>query len=342
MNTPFPAIDHYTADLCTLEAELRSGLERFWETAATILHGSTIRLIPPDETTFSLSRNFFSTLFLYSYYRTGIPPERRILYAAINQCLRGMVTGCDNILDDEYKTTLETDLPKTAYRFRSVLDIMVADRVLFAMLTEYCRKHDLPPDLALRASTASLQALTKSGVQEASEEGGINERLAPETILKKIHHYKTGLLFQSTWAVPDLVEGTITPATRSVREALYQIGIGCQILDDIVDLFVDVREKRHNYIASLIAHQGPPEVRERLHSILAGGETEKPPDFYGEFPVLTAGIKRKALSYLDSGLRSLFLDEHQGLVEYATAFIADRIGVQLEGSWTALHLPQCG
>lgn len=342
MSNPFPTIDQYTADLCTLEAELRSGLERFWETAATILHGSTIRLIPPDETTFSLSRNFFSTLFLYSYYRTGIPPERRILYAAINQCLRGMVTGCDNILDDEYKTTLETDLPKTAYRFRSVLDIMVADRVLFALLTDYCNQHDLPPDLALRASTASLGALTQSGAQEASEEGGITERLAPDTILKKIHHYKTGLLFQSTWAVPDLVEGTITPATRSVREALYQIGIGCQILDDIVDLFVDVREKRHNYIASLIAHQETAEVRERLHSLLAGGGTATVLDFYAEFPVLTAGIKTKALSFLDSGLRSLFLDKHQGLVEYAAAFIADRIGVQLEGNPTPLHLTQCG
>lgn len=341
MSNPFPAIDQYTADIRTLENDLRSGLDRFWEAAAAILHGSAIHLTPPDETTFSLSRNFFSTLFLYSYYRTGIPPERRILYAAINQCLRGMVTGCDNILDDEYKTTLETDLPRAAYRFRSVLDIMVADRVLFALLTEYCREHDLPPDLALRASTASLQALTRSGAQEASEEGGINERLVPETILKKIHHSKTGLLFQSTWAVPDLVEGAITPATWSVREALYQIGIGCQILDDIVDLFVDVREKRHNYIASLIAHEEPPEVRERLQSMLSVRGTTAVQDFYAEFPALTTGIKNKALCFLESGLQSLFLDKHQGLVGPATEFIANRIGVPLKSNRSPLHMAQC-
>ena len=79
----------------------------------------------------------------------------------VNQCLRGMVTGCDNILDDEYKTTLETDLPPQAHRFRSVLDIMVADRVLFTLLVDHCRRHDLPMERALQAGTASLRALTQ-------------------------------------------------------------------------------------------------------------------------------------------------------------------------------------
>jgi len=152
-----------------------------------------------------------------------------------------MVTGCDNILDDEYKTTLETDLPPQAHRFRSVLDIMVADRVLVAILIDYCRKNDFPMARALQASTASLQALIQSGAQEASEEGGICETLQPETVLQKIHHYKTGLLFQSTWAIPALLEPSLTAEAKSARNTLYQIGIGCQILDDIADLFIDSR-----------------------------------------------------------------------------------------------------
>ncbi len=314
--------------ITTLEAELRAGLEQFWQTAATILHGSTIHLVPPNSATFSLPRNFFSTLFLYSYYRTGIPADRRILYAAVNQCLRGMVTGCDNILDDEYKTTLETDLPAQAHRFRSVLDIMVADRVLFALLVQYCQEQNLPMDKAMQASTSSLQALIQSGVQEASEEGGIGERLAPEIILTNIHHYKTGVLFQSTWVIPALFDETLTPAALEVQQALYDIGIGCQILDDMVDLFVDLREQRHNYVASVIAHQEPAEVWQRLQSLLANAVT--PELFYGEFPEISSRMTAQALSSLEGGLRALFLEQHQSFVQPAAAFIANRIGVQLK------------
>lgn len=326
MINPFTAIGHYPGDIAALEAELRAGLAQFWQTAATVLEGSTIQLIPPDQATFSLPRNFFSTLFLYSYHRIGIPAERRILYAAVNQCLRGMVTGCDNLLDDEYKTTLETDLPAQAHRFRSVLDIMVADRVLFALLVAYCQAHDLPVELALRASTASLQALTKSGAQEASEEGGIDERLAPKVILRTIHHYKTGLLFQSTWVIPTLFEETITPEALAVQEALHTIGIGCQILDDIVDLMIDMRERRHNYVASIIAHQEPPAAWQRLLALLAAEQTAA--HFYAEFPDVSARMTTEALSMLEGGLRALFADHHQSWVRPAAAFIADRIGVR--------------
>lgn len=327
MSNPFAVYAKHYGVIATLESELRTGLERFWETTDTILNGSSIHLVPPDQSGFSLSRNFFSTLFLYSYYRIGIPSERRVLYAAVNQCLRGMVTGCDNILDDEYKTTLETDLPTKAHRFRSVLDIMVADRVLFAILQDYCLTHNFPVDLALQASTASLQALTRSGVQEASEEGGIEERLDPDIVLRKIHHFKTGVLFQSTWAIPALFEKGGSSETQAVQEALYQIGIGCQILDDIVDLFLDMRERRHNYVASVIVHREPEALQKQMQSMLA---TEHAPDrFYATCPEFAGRMKTEALTMLENGLRHLFIDEHQGLVRPASLFIADRIGVRI-------------
>jgi hypothetical protein len=327
VNNPFSVFGQYTGILTTLESELRAGLEHFWQTAATILDGGPILLVPPDQATFSLPCNFFSTLFLYSYYRVGIPPQRRILYAAVNQCLRGMVTGCDNILDDEYKTTLETDLPAQAHRFRSVLDIMVADRALFAMLVNHCSTHNLPVELALKASAASLTALTKSGAQEASEEGGSDERLAPDDVLKKIHHYKTGLLFQSTWAIPALFEETMPAEALAVQEALYQIGIGCQILDDIVDLFDDLRERRQNYVASVIAHQESSILWEQVQILPAG---EKTPDrFYAAWPQFSTKIQQEALTTLENGLHQLFSLEHQALVQPAALFIANRIGVNI-------------
>jgi len=328
MNAQFPFAKQSYGDLDILESELRAGLERFWQTAGAILEGGTIHLVGPEQSAYSLARNFFSTLFLYSYYRVGIPAERRILYVAVNQCLRGMVTGCDNLLDDEYKITLETDLPRQAHRFRSVLDIMVADRVLFAILVDHCREYDLGVDLALRASAASLQALTESGAQEATEEGGVGECLQPEEVLTKVHHYKTGLLFQSPWAVPTLFEGLRSPEAETARDALYQIGIGCQMLDDLVDVVLDVRGRRHNYVASVVAHEEPVAVWENLQRHAAAEGTSH--DFLDAWPKLAAGLKARALETLENGLGNLFLPQHQGLVRPAAVCIAGIIGVSID------------
>ncbi len=327
MSIPFFPTGQAADEFSRIASELHAGLARFWQLAATILDSDHIHLEPPDQAGFSLARNFFSTLFLYSYYRAGIPTERRILYAAINQCLRGMVTGCDNILDDEYKVTLQTDLPSQAHRFRSVLDIMVCDRVLFALLANHCQAQALSLDVALRASAASLQALSKSGAQEAAEERGISERLAPELILRDIHHFKTGLLFQSTWAIPALLEAPLAPEAQVVQDALYRIGIGCQLLDDMVDLFVDMRERRHNYVASVISHHEPAALTDHLHTLLATDDT--PQRLYAAWPAFAARVREQALSTLNQGLGQLFFPRHESLVRPAALFIADRIGVSM-------------
>ena len=313
--------------LALLEAELGVGLQRYWQSAGKILHDSPVQLIEPDRATLSLQRNFFSALFMYSYYRVGIAKDRRILYASVNQCLRGMVTGCDNILDDEYKKTLETDLPQQAQRFRSVLDIMVSDRILTEILLEYCLANDQPLDKLVQASRASLHALLQSGAQEASEEGGVSERLRPDDILTKIHHYKTGVLFQCTWAIPGVFEDALSQTALAVQEALYSIGMGCQVLDDMVDIMSDLRENRHNYVLSVIFHEEPPDVWQRLESQL--GLSGPADALYADYPELHARVKARALHFLEGGLRRLFFSHHDFLVQPAVAFIAGRIGVQL-------------
>ncbi len=322
-----PEANHHPDPLTMLEAELRAGLQQYWQIAGTILQGSPVHLYPPAADTFSLQRNFFSALFLYSYYRAGITDERRILYAAVNQCLRGMVTGCDNILDDEYKPTLETDLPVRAHRFRSVLDIMVSDRILLELILHYCQAHALPLELVGKASTASLQALTRSGVQEAAEEGGVGRRLPPREILEKIHHYKTGVLFQCPWAVPAIFETALPPMAAVVQDALYRIGMGCQILDDMVDLLTDLREMRHNYVASVIYHQEPPTLWQGLQTMVEEAGVAEP--WTAAFPDLAARIKAEARRFLDGGLGDLFAADHQFFVQPAATFIAGRIGIAL-------------
>lgn len=313
-----------------LESELHAGLDLYWQNVEMLLSGGPVAFVTPAQEAYSLKRNFFSTLFLYSYWRANIPVERRILYVAVNQCLRGMVTGCDNILDNEYKKTIDTNLPEGAYRFRSVLDIMASDRILFALVANYCEQHGLPVTMALKASSTSLQSLLESGVQEASEEGGVDGLLSPEEVLAKVHHYKTGLLFTCTWAIPMLLDQQCQASQQPFKDGLYRIGIGCQILDDIVDLSRDYYERRHNYVASAIAHRESADKWRRVQLFIKNSDSKQ--HWEDSFPDLAAKLRKEAVVMLEEGLVMLFAQEHHNFIWPAIQFIADRIGVAVVGS----------
>ena len=313
--------------LAQLEDELSAALSIYWTTAARILRSSGVELLDPPDGYFSMEKNFFSALFLYSYHRAGIARSRRVTYAAVNQCLRGMVTGCDNILDDEYKKTLETDLPEQGVRFRSVVDIMVSDRVLFEILLDKFNNDEISYSKVLEANAASIHALIRSGAQEASEENGNSSILKPWQVLALVHHYKTGLLFQCPWAIPRVLEGCGQEKVDSILQALYQIGMGCQIMDDMVDLASDLQRQRHNYVASVIYHELDSNHWRRLNSYKspesgAKGET----DFLLRFPEAISIAKITAYKFLAEGLHSLFDPDHQFFVEPAISFLSKRIG----------------
>lgn len=315
--------------LSLLEEELSEALSLFWETAQEILAGSGITLLEKPEGFLKLENNFFSAIFLYSYHRAGLPRHRRVLYAALNHCLRGMVTGCDNILDDEYKKTLETDLPEGATRFRSIIDIMASDRVLFSILMAACARGELSTEQVLQASTASLHTLTASGIQEADEEQGIESILTPADILGKIHHYKTGLLFNCPWGIPTVLEQLNLAVVTSLQGALYRIGIGCQIMDDMVDLGRDTRMSRHNYVASLIYHN----VDRNLWCQLQEKTAAEPDDqntaaLLLAFPEALEESARMAQQYLLEGLSALFGEQHSFVVQQAITFLHQRIGTE--------------
>jgi len=310
-----------------LQDELKSGLKLYWDCAHEILDKSGVKLHTPTEGYLSLDNNFFSALFLYSYFRGGISKSKRILFVAVNQCLRGMVTGCDNLLDNEYKQTLDTDLPENAQTFRSVLDIMVSDRILAALMHKGYQDGEFSFDQILQANTASLHALLKSGVQEASEEKGVAIILKPEDVLCKVHSLKTGILFQAPWVLPDLIEKKNTDSIVKIKKGLFEIGMGCQILDDMVDLSMDVRMDRNNYVVSLICHGENPMEKKILKEYRDGsGKVSVDPDFLLKFPDAKKASNKKALELLQKGTAMLFDNRHQFMVDYSIDFFFKRIG----------------
>ena len=311
-----------------LMAELESGLSVYWEAAGQILRQCGVTLKAPTETSFSFQKNFFSLLFLYSYRRAGIPRYRRILYAATVQCLRAMVTGCDNLLDDEYKQTLDTDIADTGYRFRSIVDIMVSDRVLFQILMDAASRQEIDMDQVLAASVASMQTMTRSGMQEAAEEAGITVILKPEEILQSIHHLKTGILFQCPWDIPLTIETVAEKKLAPLLKGLYRIGLGCQIMDDMVDMVEDIHASRHNYLVALIHHGAIQVEKDRLSKAMNRcnnvGDGTIP---ISQFPEAIKMASATSHRLLKDGLGMLFAAEHQALVTPAIRFLERRIGV---------------
>ncbi len=313
--------------LVTLGDELSEALSLYWSTAGKFLQGSEVQLHRPGPEYLAIESNLFSVLFLYSYLQAGVDRSRRVFYAAVNQCLRGMVTGCDNLLDDEYKQTLDTDLPGEATRFRSVLDIMVSDRVLFDLLFDSHQRGELTDDKLRSASAVSLHGLLSSGVQEAGEEAGITDRLTPDEVLGTVHHYKTGLLFQSPWSLPALLEDIDAEILDRTTRALYQLGLGCQILDDMVDLTRDLRMERHNYAASLIYHDADPDEQVHLrHRLQELPDSEGQSDLLLAFPRAHQLAARKARGYLEAGMRDLLMEEHLQFAQPVVELLIERIG----------------
>ena len=212
--------------------------------------------IPPSF--FTARKNIFSTLFHSTYMALDIAEPRRLLYGKLNHLFRIWVTGADNLLDDEDKCVLPLVMPGSSRVMREVVAIMAADRVLLRLLRAAVADKTLTEGQADTLANESLRCLLPSAGQEASEEGGIVARPAPEYVLDTIHVLKTGLLFNIPFTGVDLVETALDSGrVARLKTALRMFGGGCQILDDVRDMARDFVERRHNYVLSVLARDNP-------------------------------------------------------------------------------------
>ncbi len=329
IGTPLSSIGQMAtlAPVQELMSEMKMGLSTYLDVAGSILQQSGVQLKPAPDDYFSVDKNFFSMLFLYSFYRAEIPNSRRCLYASILQCLRGMVTGCDNLLDDEYKPTLDTDIPETGIRFRSVVDIMVSDRVLFQILIDARHRNDITMAQVQAASAVSMKTMTLSGIQEATEETGVSVILKPAEILETVHHYKTGILFQCPWDIPLVIEKPDRAEIRPLLDGLYQIGLGCQIMDDLVDFSSDLARRRHNILVSQIYHGAGPIEKKRLRERMATPDNPSAEvNLATDFPDAVSNVADMSRQFLESGLGMLLSDSDRTFRDPIIEFLQHRIG----------------
>lgn len=248
-------------------------------------------------------KNFFSILFLSIYEALGLPRERRLFYGQINHCLRGLVTGTDNLLDNEYKEMLPLAFPKSAIRFKSVMHILLFDRFLTQIveraagecLINHADKDSLHKKL--------FEALVPIGAEESMEEGGITEILTPEEILSSVHIYKGGKLLCLAFVAPSLLEEGAKRELQLAEKGIYSIGIALQLIDDLTDFYEDIEAKNHNYLVSSIYHRGSENEKQLLVDILNDQEGVGPVE--SAFKYSTSLVMREAIGEAMRGFEML-------------------------------------
>ncbi len=244
-----------------------------------------------------LERNIFSILFLALYRAVGIPKERRLLYGGLNHCLRGVVTGADNLLDREYKELLPLNFPEKARIFKSVLHVLFFDLLRERLLLEAARRGLLTEEEAREVSRALIQALLPIGEEEASEEAGLAGVLTPEEVLRKVHLHKGGNLLRLAFVAPGRLETSLHQRLARAEEGVFSLGMALQVIDDLTDFFEDRHRGHPNYLHSWIYHRGPADERTRLESA-SGRITEL-------FPQSVTAVMRQAIGEALYGFRCL-------------------------------------
>ncbi|WP_321418071.1 hypothetical protein [uncultured Desulfobacter sp.] len=175
-----------------------------------------------------------------------------------------------------------------------------------------------------------LYAYFKAGIDPQK---GIYDILPPKSVLNDIHSIKTGLLFQAPWALPDKFEDKLDAGNcEKIKEALFSIGLGCQILDDLVDLIIDLKMKRHNYVVSLFYESEKKACLKFINTIRENGETINGKGMIlalqHAHPDLFRSAAHQAETFITSGCRTLFSGEQESMIPFCVSFLIQRIGAQ--------------
>jgi len=252
-----------------------------------------------------IRKNFFSILFLTIYRALDIPFSRRIMYGIINHSIRGIVTGTDNILDDEYKELLPLRFPEGAVRFKSVMHILLFDRFLFRVLDDAVKDGLISMSGKYEVQQKIFAAMVPIGEKEASEEKGVAAILPPAEILSSVHMHKGGNLLRLAFVAPRILEKELAGELELVDRGIYSIGMALQVIDDLTDFYDDIARKRHNYLVSSVTFEGTPQEKLKLH-LLLDGSAVTPAPIEKEYGESVSRVMERAIGEALAGFNSLY------------------------------------
>ncbi len=193
-----------------------------------------------------IANNYLSMIFLGIYKGIGLSYDKIIFYGVINYIARGIVTCADNLFDQEHKFNFDyKKLSNTSPRAKSTFSIILLQNVLDIFLEQKVNSMDIKKEL--------FNELFAIGLVEAEEEEDKDKILSPKDIIEKVNFYRGSRLLGIAFIALLIVEKK-NKKIEKIKTAVLKMGMGLQLLDDISDIGIDVKCKKRNYLASVLAY----------------------------------------------------------------------------------------
>lgn len=235
-----------------------------------------------------LQENFFLVLFRSVFGCFAKNANRLQLYSELNFCIRGTITAADNLFDDEGKSWLPLQL-QSGQRFQSILQLMAFERLSRGVLHRGFGRDLLGQNDIGQIQRRLFSMMAGIGTLEGSEEAGVAELLEPREMIPRVHALRGGDLFALSFVAPKVMEPSEQGvAIAEAEQAIRDLGIAFQIVDDLVDFEDDISRKSNNLLAAQIRHYGSVDEKLRMKALAMGQPC--PPDLVETCLAESAGV----------------------------------------------------
>lgn len=198
-------------------------------------------------------RNFFSILFISIFITLQIPQKKRIDYGVIIHAIRTIVTCTDNILDKEQKGAVFLNFGLNSKVLDNVILLLLSQNIL-SQTVKSITKDDGTAVQIEKEILDSLGSIAKG--ENFTNAGDLDMPPSPEDIIVKVHKKIGGELLRLALIAPIINETELHRQLRNIESGVLSLGIGLQMMDDVVDFEEDIKTNKTNLLASWIVHKG--------------------------------------------------------------------------------------
>ncbi len=176
-----------------------------------------------------IQKNFFSILMLMILEFNNVKYLKS--HGLIIHSIRNIITNTDNIIDNENKGNL--DIKKLQQpALKNIMSLLIANKILDTELHKICKtgeresiKEKLLKSIYEIAKGEEIRKINGTGIMTCSE------------VINKIHTKIGGELLAISMTVP--IEIYKKESLSQFKDALFEIGLSLQLLDDTADIQED-------------------------------------------------------------------------------------------------------
>lgn len=252
-----------------------------------------------------IQKNFFSILMLLILDFNKIENLKK--HGLIIHAIRNTITNTDNIIDLDNKGNLDVKKLENPI-LKNVMSLLIANEILNKELLTFCEVNKIS-----RIKEKFLRSIYEIAKGEEIREIKKGRYMSYDEVIEKIHSKIGGELLAISMIVP--VEIYENEKLKEFQNALFEIGLSLQLLDDIVDIKEDYEAGTQNAFFSYLLDKNI-SIREIENYILKDKKIEKIEGCYNE--LIAKAIKKgiDGFKYFGKNGFDLGVDEAYSLMKF--------------------------